>query len=188
MELIRLFLQFFKTGAFSFGGGMATLPFVYEMARSTNWITDAEVSNILSVSQVTPGPLTCNIGTVAGWHVAGLMGALVANVAFVLPAICFAGIAFKFIKSVGENKRAAEVAGCIRSASLAVLITSSITLFKMAFMEAGLNDGNGGVCYWINLKSIGLAIFVGLTCIKFKKVKPVYFMICTALVGGLIGV
>lgn len=188
MELIKLFFEFLKTGAFSFGGGMATLPYVYEIASSTNWITEAEVSNILSVSQVTPGPLACNIGTVAGLNAGGLVGAIVANVAFVLPAICFAGIAFKFIKRAESSERATEVAGVIRAASLALLITSSVTLFKMAFFGGCAVGANGEAGGWLNIKSIALAVAVWIACSKFKKVKSIYLMMGAALVGGLIGI
>ena len=134
MILVKLFFEFLKIGAFSFGGGMATLPYVYEMAERTNWINKETITSILSVSQVTPGPLACNIGTIVGMNAKGISGALVANIAFILPAACFSGICFKMIKRAQKNSKANEVIEVVRSAAISMLVISSMVLFKSAFI------------------------------------------------------
>ncbi|MBQ3408410.1 MAG: chromate transporter [Clostridia bacterium] len=176
MTLIKLFFEFLKIGAFSFGGGMATLPYVYEMAERTGWIEETGITNILAVSQVTPGPLACNIGTIVGMNAQGIWGAIIANIAFVIPAICFMGISYRLIKKIENNGIASEVIKVVRAAALAMLVTSSITLFKSAFFTDN---------YSINFKCIllGLGIYVGT---KYNKLSTIQLMLISSIIGGII--
>lgn len=175
MVLLKLFFEFLKIGAFSFGGGMATLPYVYEMARKTNWINEEAITNILSVSQVTPGPLACNIGTIVGMNASGIFGAIIANIAFVLPAIVFMGISYRMIKKIQGSSKMTEIIEIVRAAALAMLVTSSITLFKSAFIVDN---------HILNIKSIVLALGIyGLT--KIKKSSSLTLMAISTIVAGL---
>lgn len=153
---------------------MATLPYVYEMAERTNWIKEEAITNILSVSQVTPGPLACNIGTIVGMSAQGIIGALAANIAFVLPAACFAGICFKMIKKIQNNSKANEVVEIVRAAALSMLVISSLTLFKSAFW----------VDNTINIKALILAIGVyGMT--RIKKFSSIKLMLISTVIAGV---
>lgn len=69
----KLFLEFIKIGSFSFGGGFATLPFIYQLAEQTGWISLEEVNKIVTISQMTPGPLACNIATYLGAKLDGII-------------------------------------------------------------------------------------------------------------------
>ena len=175
MVILKLFFEFLKIGAFSFGGGMATLPYVYEMSRRTNWISEEAVTNILSVSQVTPGPLACNIGSITGMNAGGLFGAIIANIGFVFPAICFMGISYKMVKKIQNSNRAMEIIKIIRAAALASLVTSSLTLFKSAFFV----DNS-----MINIKAVilGIGIF-GLT--KIKKISSLGLIAISTIMAGI---
>ena len=176
MVLVNLFFEFLKIGAFSFGGGMATLPYVYEMAGRTNWIKAEEVTNILSVSQATPGPLACNIGTIVGMNAHGIIGSFIANIAFVLPAICFMGICFKMIKKIQSNNKANDIIKLVRVAALSAMITSSLTLYKSAFFV----DNN-----LINIKAITLGIIIFFVS-RIKKIPTIGLMIASTIVAGII--
>lgn len=72
MMIFEIFLEFLKIGAFSFGGGFATLPFIYELSEQTNWFSFEEINDMLSISQMTPGPLACNMATYIGFKVEGI--------------------------------------------------------------------------------------------------------------------
>lgn len=157
MLLLNLFLEFLKIGAFSFGGGMSTLPYIYEMSKNTSWITEKSITNLLTISQVTPGPIACNIGTIVGFKVNGVIGALICNIAFIIPAILFMGIAYKFFDKLQKNKTANEIIKIVRAAALAIIITSSINIFKNAFLN-NIEINNINILYLINYKSIILAI------------------------------
>ena len=155
---------------------MATLPYVYEMAERTNWIKAEAVTNILSVSQATPGPLACNIGTIVGMNAYGIVGSVVANIAFVLPAICFMGICFKMVKKIQNSNRANDIIKLVRVAALSAMITSSLTLYKSAFFV----DNN-----LINVKAVILGIIIFVVS-KFKRIPTIGLMIASTVVAGII--
>lgn len=178
MILFRLFCEFLKIGSFSFGGGMSTLPYMYEMARNTGWITEERITNLISMSQVTPGPIGCNIGTVVGLNTSGIIGAIVCNIAFVIPNICFIGIAYKFFNKIQKSEKVSEVIKIIRASALAIIISSSITIFQSAFF----NDN--GI---INYKSIILCFFIYLLS-RYKKINSILLIIISATISAVCGV
>jgi hypothetical protein len=79
MIYLRLFWEFFKTGLFAIGGGMATLPFLHDIGEATGWFTQAQLMNMLAVSESTPGPIGINMATYVGFTVAGVPGAVIAT-------------------------------------------------------------------------------------------------------------
>ena len=79
MIFLQLFYEFFKTGLFAVGGGLATLPFLNDMADRTGWFTHAQLADMLAVSESTPGPIGVNMATYVGFITAGLPGAVVAT-------------------------------------------------------------------------------------------------------------
>ena len=87
MIYLQLFYEFFKTGLFAVGGGMATLPFLYDMADRTDWFTRAELANMVAVSEATPGPIGVNMATYVGYLSGGIPGAVVATLGLVTPSI-----------------------------------------------------------------------------------------------------
>ena len=178
MILIKLFYEFLKIGAFSFGGGMSTLPYIYEMSNRTNWISEEYICNLLSVTQVTPGPIACNIGTIVGYKVSGIAGAFVTNIGFIIPATIFMGIIYKFFDKIQKNEKIKEIIKIIRAASLALVITSSVTLFKTSY----LNENN-----LIDYKSIIFGIIL-LIFYKKKKINTLFFILISAALAGLLRV
>jgi len=175
MILFKLFCEFLKIGSFSFGGGMSTLPYMYEMARNTGWITEERITNLISMSQVTPGPIGCNIGTVVGLNTSGIIGAIVCNFAFIIPNICFVGVAYKFFNKIQKSENVNEVIKVIRSAALAIILSSSITIFQSAFLN------ENGI---INYKSIILGLFIYLIS-KYKKINSILLIIISASIAAI---
>ena len=88
--MIQLFIEFFKTGLFAVGGGLATLPFLQDMAVRTGWFTTAQLADMVAVSESTPGPIGVNMATYVGFTVAGVPGALVATLGLIAPSIMVA--------------------------------------------------------------------------------------------------
>ena len=187
MIIFKLFTEFLKIGAFSFGGGLGTLPYIYEMARKTSWITEDYITNILTVSQITPGPLACNIATLVGLKTYGLIGAVIANLGFITPAICFMGVGYKLINKVKNNNTANKIIKTVRSAALAVVISSSLTLFKTAFLltDDFVNTDISNMLSIINFKSIILGIAIYFFS-KNKKINSICIMLFSAILAVMI--
>ena len=97
MLFVQLVYEFFKTGLFSFGGGYATLPFLYHISETYGWFTSKQLSDMIAVSTITPGPLGVNVATFSGFATAGLLGAFVATTAVVLPSYIIVIIVFNFL-------------------------------------------------------------------------------------------
>ncbi len=105
MTCLLLFYEFFKTGLFAVGGGLATLPFLYDMAaRHPEWFTVSQLADMLAVSESTPGPLGVNMATYVGFTVAGVPGAVIATVGEVTPSIVIILIIAALLKNFRENR------------------------------------------------------------------------------------
>ena len=99
-----LFWEFFKTGLFAIGGGMATLPFLSSMAERFPWLTQEQLANMIAVSESTPGPLGINCATYAGYNAAGVPGAIIASVSEVLPSYIIILIISKMLRRFSQSK------------------------------------------------------------------------------------
>ena len=98
MIYLRLFFEFFKTGLFSVGGGLATLPFLYDISTKTGWFSTAEIADMVAISESTPGPIGVNMATYAGFQTAGVLGSIVATVGLVTPSVIVILIIAMFLK------------------------------------------------------------------------------------------
>ena len=103
MTILRLIVEFFKTGLFAVGGGLATLPFLYEMGEKTGWFTAQDVLNLLAVSESTPGPIGINMATYVGYTVGGVPGALIATLGEVTPSVIVILTIAAFLKNFRDN-------------------------------------------------------------------------------------
>ena len=104
MILAQLFFEFFHIGLLSFGGGYATLPFLYHIAEFRHWYTAKELTNMIAVSSITPGPIGINVATFAGFKTAGIIGSMVATASIVLPSFILVLIISRLLKQFKQNK------------------------------------------------------------------------------------
>ena len=103
MTLLRLMLEFIKTGLFSVGGGLATLPFLYEMSDATGWFSHADIADMIAVSESTPGAIGINMSTYAGFKTAGVLGGILATLALAFPSVVIILIIAKFLNKFRDN-------------------------------------------------------------------------------------
>ena len=101
---LRLYWEFFKTGLFAVGGGMATLPFLKDIGQSTGWYTYTDLMNMLAVSESTPGPIGINMATYVGFTVGGVPGAVIATLGEVTPSIIVILIVAMMLKKFRDNR------------------------------------------------------------------------------------
>ena len=104
MILLRLFWEFFKTGLFAVGGGMATLPFLYDISARTGWFTTGQLADMIAVSESTPGPIGVNMATYVGFTAAGVPGAAVATLGLVTPSVIVILIVARVLAAFRQNK------------------------------------------------------------------------------------
>ena len=123
MILLRLFYEFFKTGLFSVGGGMATIPFLQHMGEATGWFTNQELTTMIAVSESTPGPMGVNMATYVGFHIGstfgmgglgGIVGAVVATLGLITPSIIVILIIAGFLQKFRHSRTVEAVFSGLR--------------------------------------------------------------------------
>lgn len=190
MIYFQLFLEFFKTGLFAVGGGMATLPFLYDMADKTNWFTSAQLADMIAVSESTPGPIGVNMATYVGYTTAGVWGGLVATLALITPSIIIILIISYFLQSFRENKHVDAAFYGLRPASTGLIAGAGMTVVMITLIQLDLFKNTGNIVDLFNWKSLILAvgIYVLTNHVKqTKKLHPVFFIVSSAIIGILFG-
>ncbi len=181
MILLYLIFEFFKTGLFAIGGGMATIPFLYEIASRHDWYTTADLVDMIAISESTPGPVGVNMATFAGFMANGVVGSIVATLSLVLPAyliiIIIAGMLDKFQK----NKYVKNAFEGLRPAVVGLLTVASIAIVKVSFFTAEAKNLQEYISA-IDYKAIVLFAVIFFGVMKFKK-HPIIYIGIGAIVG-----
>lgn len=184
MTILRLMLEFIKTGLFSVGGGLATLPFLYEMSDKTHWFSHADIADMIAVSESTPGAIGINMSTYAGFKTAGVPGGMLATLALALPSVVIILIIARFLKKFRENRLVEGAFYGLRPASIAMITAAGINVAKVALVDLDAFAASGSVMDLFTWKAIllGVLIFVGQRKLKWS---PVLFIAISAAVGIL---
>ena len=187
MILLQLFWEFFKTGLFAIGGGLATLPFLYDLSDKTGWFTHGDLTNMIAVAESTPGPIGVNTATYVGFTTAGLPGALIATLGLITPSIIVILIIAGFLKAFRENKLVDAAFYGLRAASTAMVCASGLTVAASALLYTEAWSGSlAGIGALLNWKALILAAAVYLLTnhVKWTKERhPIWFIALSALVG-----
>lgn len=192
MLYLRLFIEFFKTGLFAVGGGMATIPFLYDMAAATGWFTEQDLANMIAVSESTPGPIGVNMATYVGYLtgsaqggiLSSILGAVVATLGLVTPSVIVILIIAAFLKSFRDNRYVNDAFYGLRPASAGLIASAGIgvAVSNFFFADAGISLAA------VNLKGLALFALLWVLTNKVKKVKslhPIVFILGSAVVGIL---
>ena len=126
MIYIHLFLEFFKIGLFSFGGGYATIPFLYHISQVYNWYSLDELTQMVAVASITPGPVGINVATYAGLKSAGVLGSALATTAEMLPSLFLVIIVSKLLKKFSDNFYVKSIIETLKPISCALLTSVAI--------------------------------------------------------------
>ena len=190
MILIRLFWEFFKTGLFAVGGGMATLPFLYDMSARTGWFTEAKLADMIAVSESTPGPIGINMATYVGFEIAGVPGAVIATLGLVCPSIIIILMIARVLKQFRDSKTVDAVFYGLRPCSIALIAAAGLLVARITFLNMDALAGGFDLSNLFRWKEVLLAavLLVMTRAVKpLKKLHPIVFIALSALVGILAG-
>ena len=196
MILCKLFWEFCKTGLFAIGGGMATVPFLREIADKTGWFTAGQLADMIAVSESTPGPLGVNMATYVGYTVGssqlgspwmGIVGAVTATLGLIFPSIVIVLCISFFLKRFRTSTLVDAALYGLRPASVALISAAGveIVLFAMLRVDSIYQMGAAQLSW----KSVALAagVYAGTNLIpKLKKLHPIWFILLSAIVGVLL--
>lgn len=196
MILWKLFWEFFKTGLFAIGGGMATVPFLQDISAKTGWFTSADLANMIAVSESTPGPMGVNMATYVGYTVGsqqlggtgmGVVGAIVATLGLISPSIVVILIVAYFLKRFRDSKLVDSVLYGLRPASVALISAAGveIVLFAVLRVESIWRIADASLSW--KAVVLALAVFAGTNLIPgLKKIHPIWFVVASAVAGVLL--
>lgn len=130
-----LFFEFFKIGLFAVGGGLVTIPFLFDLASTYHWFTTAELTDMIAISQSTPGPIGVNMATYAGFKTAGITGALTATLSLVAPAVIVIYFVQKVLDKWANNQYVTNILSGIRPAVMALILFAGVDVAKTAVFD-----------------------------------------------------
>lgn len=188
MILLRLFWEFFKTGLFAVGGGMATLPFLYDMSARTGWFTEARLADMVAVSESTPGPIGVNMATYVGFETAGVPGAVTATLGLICPSIIIIILIARVLKQFRESKTVDAVFYGLRPCSIALIAAAGLLVARVTFLNPdALANGVdlAGLLRWKELILAAVLVVMTRFVKPLKKLHPVVFIALSAAVGIL---
>ena len=184
--LLNLMLEFGKTGLFSIGGGLATLPFLYEMAANhPDWFTAADVADMIAISESTPGAIGINMSTYAGFKTAGVPGGILATIALAIPSMVIILIVARFLNRFRSSKLVEGALYGLRPASIAMITVAGLNVAKVSLVNLAAFEAThafGDLFAWKAI-ALGVVLFLAQRHKKLKKWHPAIFIGISALVG-----
>ncbi len=186
MILLRLYWEFFKVGLFAVGGGLATLPFLYDLGSRTGWFTTAQVADMLAVSESTPGPIGVNMATYVGYTCGGVPGSVCATLGLATPSVIIILLIAAALRSFKDNPLVAGAFRTLRPASTAMIAAAGWSVFVLVLLNVPLYQSTGRFPDLFRWESIVLALALWILTNRVKKIKdlhPVIFILIAAVCG-----
>jgi len=196
---LRMFFEFFKTGLFAIGGGMATVPFLSSMGSATGWFSSKELADMIAISESTPGPIGVNMATYVGYVIGhgqggadhpamagmlGVIGAIIATLGLITPSVIIILIVAHFLEKFRENKFVEAALYGLRAASVGLITSAAFSVILIAIF------GIENIALWkmavFDIKSIILAVVIFVMSRYIPKVKdwhPIFFILIGAACG-----
>ena len=181
---LLLFLEFFKMGALTFGGGYAMIPFIEETVLRHGWMTTSELVDFIAVSESTPGAFAVNISTYIGSEVGGLSGALVATLGLVLPPFLIIILIAKVYEKIRENRLVQGAMMGLKATVVGLIAATVLSVGQEIFFSEGINLAVfRSANFYVSLIIFAVALFLLL----YKKLNPILIIAGSAVVGIVLG-
>lgn len=183
MIYLQLAFEFFKTGLFAVGGGLATLPFLYDMSAETHWFTSQDILNLVAVSESTPGAIGINMATYVGYLTAGPLGGIWATLALAAPSVIIISLIAKALNKFKDSQIVQGVFQGLRPASIGLITSAGLGVAQMAFLDLSAFNGQlSSLAVVVNWRGILLAVLLYIGIRKFKK-HPILYIAIAAAIG-----
>lgn len=182
MIYLILFYEFFKIGLFAIGGGLATIPFLYDLSAKTGWFTAHQLTDMIAIAESTPGPVGINMATYVGFSTAGISGGIIATLGIVAPSFIVIVIVVKILDRFRESFMVQSVFYGLRPASVALIAAAGVTVAELALFTIDKWNLTGVFSDLFHYKSILLAAAIFIL-IKVFKGHPIFYILLSAVVG-----
>lgn len=180
MILLQLFWSFFQIGLFSIGGGYAAMPVIQsQIVDNRRWLTLTEFADVITISQMTPGPIAINSATFVGQRIAGLGGALVATLGCILPSLIIVLVLAVIYYRYRSLRLMQGILGGLRPAVVAMIASAGLSLLVLSFWQGQPANLHPASVDWI---AVAIAV-ASLAALRLKKIDPVLVMSGAGLAG-----
>lgn len=181
---LLLFLEFFKMGALTFGGGYAMIPFIEETVLRHGWMTTTELVDFIAISESTPGAFAVNISTYIGSEVGGILGAIVATLGLVLPPFLIILLIAKVYAKIKENIIVQGAMLGLKATVVGLIAATVLRVGREIFFFEGINLAVlQSANFYVSLGIFAVALFLLL----YKKLNPILIIVLSAAAGILFG-
>ncbi len=177
--LLQLFFEFFKIGLFAFGGGLAAVPFLAEIANKYGWYTLDQLSTMIAVSESTPGPIGINMATYVGFEIGGVLGSLLTTIAIAIPSLIIVCIIANCLKRFQDSVLVKQIFNGLKPAAVAFIVAACLDLFMSTLLNTDLSFGID----FFNIKSIILFFALLILSKCYKKIHPIAIIAIAAICG-----
>ncbi len=181
--MLVLMWEFFKTGLFSVGGGLATIPFLQEMAQKYDWFTTQELLDMIAVSESTPGAIGINCATYAGYKAYGIPGAILATLSLVTPAIIIVLIISQAMSKFKNSKLVGDMFQMLRPSTAGLILGAMFSVMTLTLFNLEAYQQTGNFLSLFKYLEIGIFVAFLLILRKFKKLHPIAVIACGAALG-----
>lgn len=182
MIYLQLFWEFFKTGLFAVGGGLATIPFLQQMSKTTGWFTLETLADMVAVGESTPGPIGVNMASYVGFILKGVPGSVTATLGLIMPSLLIVLMIARVLEKFRDNKYVNYAFYGLRAASVALITNALIEVLKISLLSIDAFKLSGAVTDLFNFKAIILAIAVYF-CTKKFNAHPILMLAVSAVIG-----
>jgi len=185
MFYLQLFYEFFITGLFMFGGGLAAIPFLQQMGESTGWFTTTELMDMIAIAEATPGPIGVNMATYAGYTAAGIPGGIIATIGLLFPSIIITITIAKLLIRFKESKYVESALYGLRPASLGLISAAGLTVFSLVVFGAEVHTlVDEGIALFDYRALILAAVLLVVT--NLVKAHPILYFAISAVIGIIV--
>lgn len=179
IKYFQVFYEFFKIGLFAIGGGPATIPFLMELSEKTGWYTMEELTNMIAISESTPGPVGLNMATYVGFKTLGPFGGFISTIGLTFPSVVIIILIAKFLNNFKENLYVKNAFWGIRPAVTALILSAVMGICKVSLFtvrDGGMEPLGGSIV-------ICVIAFCLLRVKKLKKLHPAAWILGAAVLG-----
>ena len=183
MIYLQLFLSYLQIGAFSFGGGYAAMPLIRQQVVSLHgWLTPGEFTDLVTISQMTPGPIAVNSATFVGIRIAGLPGAFAATAGCVLPSCILVTLLARIYLKYRSMSLLQGILATLRPAVIAMIAAAGVSILVTAFWTDGIvTDSVTAFLSHTDWQLVGIFVFSLILLRKFKM-NPIHVMLISGLI------
>ncbi len=182
MIYLQLFWEFFKIGLFAVGGGMATIPFLEHLSESSGWYPLSFITDMIAISESTPGPIGINMATYVGYNVGGLPGGFIATLGVVVPSIAIVTIVSRYMEKFSGNRLMDNAFYGLRPAVIGLILVAGLTVVQTSFFHVYQLADFARLGEVLDWRKLVLFVLMFFAIRKFNK-HPIFYIAVAAVIG-----